>query len=347
MDGEARRGIGSLGLIDVHSHSMLPSWIEATRARYAPAPPLLEGMAIPAWDEHSAIAVMDAHNIRAMLLSNPTGTKDFDRATAVPLARRMNEEIAGIVSRHPTRFGAFAVLPLQDIDAALAELAYALDELGFDGVCLHSSFEGAYPGDPRFYPLYAELDRRRVAAFVHPIGPDYVRHIDLPFVPPVMEFMFDSTRAATSFIVSGAQARFPDMAYIATHSGGTLPFLVHRLASLTERLGTGYGGTMSYEQFRQGVARLYFDLTASPTASSLKSLLEVAPPSQILIGFDYPMRPASSIAPALRDLDQDGLLDHCATAVAFGNALQILPRLAQRLNHATQRSQQTATNTPA
>ncbi len=331
MDLTITQGISGLGLIDVHSHSMLPSWINATRLQCLPEPPLLEGMRIPEWNEDLAIAVMDAHRIQSMLLSNPIGTKGFDAAVAIPLARRMNDELAGIVSRHPKRFGAFAVLPLQDNDATLQELEYALDELGLDGVCLHSSFDGAYPGDRRFFPVYEELNRRRVPAFVHPIGPDYVKHIDLPFVPPFMEFMFDSTRAATSFILSGARARFPDLVYIATHSGGTLPFLVHRLASLAERLGTGYGGTMSYAAFREGVASLYFDLTASPTPSSLKSLLEVAPPSHILIGFDYPMRPANSISPALRELDESGLLSGCCSDVAFGNALQILPRLAERL----------------
>jgi hypothetical protein len=49
------------------------------------------------------------------------------------------------------------------VDAALAELAYALDVLRLDGVGLLTNYRGAYLGDPRFEPLLAEPVRVRAA----------------------------------------------------------------------------------------------------------------------------------------------------------------------------------------
>ncbi|HEX3790385.1 MAG TPA: hypothetical protein VHW44_21140 [Pseudonocardiaceae bacterium] len=48
--------------------------------------------------------------------------------------RRVNEACAGARRAHPGRFGQFASLPLPDVDDALAELEYATDQLGCDGV---------------------------------------------------------------------------------------------------------------------------------------------------------------------------------------------------------------------
>ena len=48
---------------------------------------------------------------------------------------------------------------MPDVDGALAELAYALDDLRLDGVVLFSNARGAYLGDPRFTPLFDELLR--------------------------------------------------------------------------------------------------------------------------------------------------------------------------------------------
>ena len=50
------------------------------------------------------------------------------------LARECNDYAASLIRDYPGRFGAFAILPLPDVDAAIAELAYALDTLKLDGV---------------------------------------------------------------------------------------------------------------------------------------------------------------------------------------------------------------------
>lgn len=74
---------------------------------------------------------------------------------------QLNEFAAGVVRAHSGRFGFFAALPMPDVNASLAETAYALDTLQADGVELFANSRGVYLGEPASEPLFAELNRRR------------------------------------------------------------------------------------------------------------------------------------------------------------------------------------------
>ncbi|WP_457833211.1 amidohydrolase family protein, partial [Staphylococcus aureus] len=80
-----------------------------------------------------------------------------------------------IIKEYPNRFGAFATLPLPDVDSAIEEVKYALDNLQLDGVGLLSNYNEVFLGDPQFEPLMKVLDERATVVFIHPsTPPDYV-----------------------------------------------------------------------------------------------------------------------------------------------------------------------------
>lgn len=97
--------------------------------------------------------MLDRHGAAAAVVSLfDSGAAGGDGDLMRVLARESNHFYAELLTRHPRRFGAFAVLPLPDVDAALAELAHALDVLGLDGVMLLSNYAGRYLGDPLLRP---------------------------------------------------------------------------------------------------------------------------------------------------------------------------------------------------
>ena len=83
------------------------------------------------------------------------------RRDRVALAREVNEAGRRAVVDHPGRFGLLASLPLPDVDAAIAEIAYCCDHLDVDGFVLLTNVDGTYVGDASFEPVFRELDRRR------------------------------------------------------------------------------------------------------------------------------------------------------------------------------------------
>ena len=94
---------------------------------------------------------MERLGIRAQLLSlSSPGVSFLTGQQAQDLARSVNEFAASTIRDNSPRFGAFATLPLPDVDTALEELTYALDSLKLDGVGLLSNYGGLYLGGPEF-----------------------------------------------------------------------------------------------------------------------------------------------------------------------------------------------------
>src|ERR1051325_3846832 len=104
---------------------------------------------------------MDAHGIERGILSlSSPGIQGIpDARTAITVARRANDVLAEAIARHPTRFSGFGALPMQDPDAAAAELTRCVRELGFKGA-LVNGFSQVGSADDVVY-----CDDRRYAAF--------------------------------------------------------------------------------------------------------------------------------------------------------------------------------------
>src|SRR5262245_53586045 len=137
--------------IDTHHHILPDFYVEAAkRAGIADA----GDVAFPPWSKSAALGVLDRQGIATAITSVAAPGVHFgDGAAAQDLARRCNELSARLVQEHPTRFGAFAVLPLPDVDRAQAELEDALDRLHLDGVILLASYGHTDLGDAAFEPV--------------------------------------------------------------------------------------------------------------------------------------------------------------------------------------------------
>lgn len=308
-------------IIDVHSHAILPIGRGAPHGTQ------------PDWSPALALEYMERYDIAACVLSVPDAANYCDGPQAREIARRVNEKLAEVVAEHPGRFGALATLPGQDPEGCVAEIEYALDTLGLDGVAASTSIAGRYLGEPEFDPWFAELDRREATLFIHPALTEAAGKLLLGLHPAVLEFMFETTRMLTNMISTGAKRRFSNVRMISTHAGGTVPFLINRVQTLQHTFGVGPGRLeLSAKEIRDGAASFYYDLTAATSEAQLDALLKLVSPDQLLMGLDLPFMPRDSFAPALEDLSRHGGLDATAKReVASGNAGRLFPALKKRI----------------
>jgi hypothetical protein len=134
------------------------------------------------------------------------------------------------VSDNPKRFGFFAVLPLPDVEGALRESEYALDTLKADGIGVLSSYEGKYLGNPAFAPLMDEWHKRKTVVYCHPFcAACAVQQTLTDAQNRGVEFVFDTTRTILSLLQTATVARCPDIKFIWSHGGGTVPYITSRL----------------------------------------------------------------------------------------------------------------------
>lgn len=310
--------------IDVHHHVIPPFYVEVLRQEGITE--AVPGVSFPNWNIDDMITMLDQQGIAAAIVSiSEPGIYFGEKVKAQALAHRVNTFLAELVQSHHTRLGAFAILPLPDTDAALKELEYALDILKLDGIGLLTNYRGTYLGSPIFDPLFAELNRRRIPAFIHPSTPPSKDqpHFGLP--APLYEFPFDTTRAVANLLYSGAMERYPMLRLILSHAGGTVPFLAKRLttgamlAQLSDR---------TPEHLLALLKRFYYDVAMSISPYSLPSLQALADPSHILYGSDYPFVPVDAIARDIKELhDYDGFDRQEIHLVERENALLLFPRL--------------------
>jgi predicted TIM-barrel fold metal-dependent hydrolase len=312
------------GRIDVHHHFIPDGHEQRLRSR---APETMRGANFPAWSPEAAIALMDANGIGAAVVSIPIWGMVIDDLTfAKDSARRCNEAGAALVAEHPARFGAFATLPLLDVEGSLRELEHALDTLRLDGVCLPAHAGPHYLGAAFFDPLFAELHRRGTTVHVHP-GPLESAGGFTPAVPdPIVDFPFDTTRAIANLIATGTLERFPAIRLIFSHAGGAAPFLAGRLAMLDNN-------PPIRERAPQGVLaylrNIYVDTALAANQWAFPSLFALTEPSHVLFGTDWPFAPAPVAAGTVAALDDYAGLDRAARErIARRNALALFPRLA-------------------
>ena len=282
------------------------------------------------WQATSALSFLDDAGIDVAVTSISTpGVHTGDSAAARVLARRCNEFSAEMIRDRPDRFGGFACLPLPDVDGALGELAYALDDLELDGIVLFSNDRGTYLGDPRFTPLFDELQRRRAVVFVHPIPSHDPSAHSLGLPDSLIDFPADTTRAIARLHYSNTFARTPDVKYVFSHAGGTVPYLAGRFGIVDEMKvvpGAEERGSAA-ETFR----RLYWDTALSWGKPVLRMLREVAGIDHVVFGSDYPyLRRDLAVACRQHIETNPELTVSERTAVLGGTATELLPRLASR-----------------
>lgn len=301
--------------IDLHAHVLTPRFakaLEPTPVPLLPHPP------------DALRSFMDRFEISASVVSMLSGTP----VTSAEVARIGNEELAELIRDQPDRLGGLAILPItwDSPDRAIEEVEYGLDVLGLDGVQLLSCHDGRYLGDPSFEDLFAELNRRKAYATVHPVVPRDGWPLDHPVW--LYEFTFETTRAMANLIYSGVFERYPDIRLQFAHLGGTTPFLSHRIASLATRdpdqATQAPAGALEY------LHRQYYDTGLANNKAALASTLEVASGDHIVFGTDWPYL---YVPDDRKDPSEDfELIDPLLRdRIESKNALALVPRLAERL----------------
>ena len=118
----------------------------------------------------------------------------------------------------------------------------------------------------------------------------------------------------------------PDIKWILSHAGGALPMLAHRLEIFD-------GMTRFAENYPKGARhyfeQLYYDVALCGHPTPLAALQNLADPSKILFGTDFPYIPDDKIAAEVAGVDSYAGFDaELRPLMERENSLSLFPRLA-------------------
>ena len=307
-------------IVDVHHHLCAPAYVDEVSRRVGMHP--FAERTLRNGTPQKSLEDMDKAGVTRSIVSLTTpGVWFGDAAEARRLARQTNEHFAKVVADHPRRYGMFAVLPLPDIEGALKEIEYALDTLKADGIGLYTSYNDRHLGDPQFAPVFAELNRRKALVYTHPRRPDCCTNLLPEISEAIIEYGTDTTRTIASLVFSGMAARCPDINFIWSHAGGTMPFLIgrfHTVAAMPQFAPHVPKGVLHELQ------RFYYDLAQASNPGATSSLMQLVKISQVLFGTDFPYQTAAS---HLQGLDGCAFSAADRRAIEYENAARLLPRV--------------------
>ncbi|MBX9776307.1 MAG: amidohydrolase [Xanthobacteraceae bacterium] len=309
--------------IDIHVH-LIPQFYQDAAYEAGAGPAIGR---YPDWSPELALDLMDKSGIEVSLMSlAQPGVQFGDPKKAAALARRCNEYSAALNARWPKRFGSLAVVPMWNVDEAVAEIDHSLRELEHQGVCLFASYGGKFLGDTWFDPVLAALNDRAAVVFVHPSLHPSSRTLALPWPGFMMEYVFDTTRAAVNLAFSGAIERFPRIRFVLAHAGGLMPYFAWRLSvspMIDKRLEQ-----LSPPQVYERLRRFWYDNALSPTAETFECLKHVAPEGQVVFGSDWPFANSAVIAEAVRTYEGVAMPPNQRAGIDRENALSLFPQFA-------------------
>ncbi len=247
--------------IDGYAHISPPKYSEVLRTEFPRFYDQILGRTAPLFDMETRFRIMDAFAPLAQVLT--VGPVPSLEAFAGPerspeLARLANDEMAELIGKYPDRFvAAIALLPMNNMEAALEETDRTINQLGFKGVYVHSNINGKPLDAPEFLPLFEKMAEYDLPIYIHPWrGSDcaeYSSESESKYaIASTFGWPYETTAAMTRIVFSGMFERFPGLKVVTHHGGGMVSFYRERIV---QHYGQWHSRYHDYTDYMQGLTK--------------------------------------------------------------------------------------------
>lgn len=220
-------------------------------------------------------------------LATPLINYYSEPALAIDAARACNDGFARLVKADPERFAAWGFLPMQDPEAAAAELRRCVRELGMIGGHIATNVRGAYLPDERFAPVVQAAVDLDVPLFIHPADPAGKDRTGSYELTVIAGYLYDTTINIMRMVCSGFLDRYPTLKLVCAHTGGYALMLRGRMQ--TELDVHPQIEASRAHPVGEYLGRLWYD-TAGFEPGYMTYASTVVPHDRFLFGTDAPFK---------------------------------------------------------
>jgi uncharacterized protein len=300
-------------IVDVHHHYMPATLFDRLAAQAGGRRIVTKEISLTLHpsrkDLEAHLQVMDEAGVNVSILT------DQVQVMGAEVARLLNEGIAEIQRKHPTRFRGCIHLPIHEPEAAKHEVERGINELGLRAVALLACHLDVQLDNPIMTPLYEIIQKHDLPIVIHPqskpTGSDTLYNLDRCVFRPL------ETTQAIVRVIHSVLPRFPELRFVMPHLGGATSSLKGRMMAFFETddadipaVMKGYLKTQAEqkrfgltERFEKLFQSLYFD-TAGTGAwhPALTAAFNATTADRIMFGTDYPLE-CKTAANVIESLD--------------------------------------------
>jgi aminocarboxymuconate-semialdehyde decarboxylase len=237
------------------------------------------------------------------------------------LSRYLNDHIASVVERYPTRFIGLGTLPMQTPDLAVGELERCVCELGLAGIEIGSHVNDLNLDDESFFPIYEKAEELDACIFVHPWDMMGKEKMPRYWLPWLVGMPAESSLAICSLMFGGVFDRFPKLRFCFAHGGGSFPASIGRIEHVF-RVRPDLVQVNTQTEPRDYLGRMYFDSLVHD-AEVLRYMIQLCTAERIALGSDYPF-PLGEHHPGKLIESMDDLSMETRERLLSGTALEFL-----------------------
>jgi len=204
---------------------------------------------------------------------------------ALDTSRFLNDHIAEIIERYPTKFIGLATIPMQSAELAVKELERC-KKVGLVGIEIGSNVNDINLNEPRFYPIYEAAQALDMAIFVHPWNMMGTKQMSKYWLPWLVGMPAETSRAICSMIFGGIFEKFPRLRVAFAHGGGSFPSTIGRIEQ-GYKVRPDLTALDNDENPRNYLGRFYVD-SLIHDVNFLKYVIDLVGEDKICLGSDYP-----------------------------------------------------------
>jgi aminocarboxymuconate-semialdehyde decarboxylase len=330
--------------IDIYNHVMPPSYLELVK-QHGKDPGMVKRMSSlrMLWDLEGRVEMLakwpDVQQVLTLALPMPEMLGGPDVSPGY--ARIANDGMAAIVERWPERFPAFvASLPMNNVEAALAEMDRAIRVLGARGIQLPTNVLGRPLDDPQFFPIFERATEvHKVPVWMHPFRPasqpDYPSEKRSEYeIWQVLGWPYETSVAMARMVFSGLLQKLPELRVVTHHCGAMIPYFAGRADTLWAQLGSR-SAENTYQDVLQRLAKkpidyfkmFYADTVLGGSASALRCGLDFFGSDKVVFASDCPFDPEGGpmyIREGIRSIEALDLPEGDRRKIFLLNALKLL-----------------------
>lgn len=280
-----------MATIDMHAHltpSCLTDALRAGKLLHGLDPAgFARGMLRPI-STQQRLADMERYGVEMQVVSPEPQMYcyQFETAAALAIHRDCNDEVAELVSGRPDRFGGLAIVPMQDVPAAIEEMTRAVSALGLHGVMVGDHVNGSLLDEDQFRPFWRAAEQQQAVVLLHQASPTLVAARTMRYhLANTVGNAVDRTIDAATLVFGGVLEDFPALRVCLAHGGGYLCFAAGRL-------DWGYRWRASARQHitrppSTYLSRFYYDCITHDERA-LRFIIDTVGADRVVFGSDYP-----------------------------------------------------------